>query len=207
MIEPFKANFLTPTKPFRELSVLLAIHDSPRHSQHRIGRITHLSSSMVNNYIKKFHREGLITVTGETNRSQAYHLTPAGRERLITHLLSYSAELVQLYGATKREIAERLGHFEDEGIHAIALYGAAETAEVVYAALKDTSLRVLGVVDGDPAKQGRPFNGFEVQAPQRLRDMAVDAVVITSFARQEEIHQDIRALLGENVRVKKLSDL
>ena len=101
MIKPFSSTFLTPTKAFRRLSVLLAIHDSPNRSQHDMARITHLSSSMVNNYIKAFQREGSISVSGESNRTQRYHLTPAGRNELISSLLAYSADLVQLYGTTK----------------------------------------------------------------------------------------------------------
>jgi len=207
MIKLFNAVFLTPTTEFRKLSVLLAIHDSPKNSQHKIGQMTHLSSSMVNNYIKEFHKQGLITISGKSNRTQTYHLTETARKELISLLIAYSTEIIQLYGAAKLEVTERLNHLHSEGIKTIVLFGAAETAEVVYAALKDTPLTVKGVVDSDPAKQGTFFNGFIVQAPEDLRDINADAVVITSFARQEEIHECIRHILGEDIKVKKLSDL
>jgi DNA-binding MarR family transcriptional regulator len=207
MIEPFHSQFLNPTKKFRRLSVLLAIQGNPRVSQHQIGRITHLSSSMVNNYIKDFQKEALIKVSGRTNRTQSYHLTEAGREELFSLLLAYSAEIIQLYGSTKKELSERLDHLQEEGIYSIALFGAAETAEVFHAALKDRPLDVRGIVDSDPRKQGTPFNGFTIQPPEALKQMNADAVVITSFAKQEEIYHRIFDILGKGVRVKKLSDL
>ncbi|MBN1103521.1 MAG: winged helix-turn-helix transcriptional regulator [Deltaproteobacteria bacterium] len=207
MIKPFASTFHTPATKLRRLSVLMAIHDSPRLSQHKIARITRLSSSMVNNYIKKLEKEGLIQITGNTNRTQGYHLTPAGHGDLFALILEYSAEIIQLYSAAKKQVAERLHRFHAEGIRSIALFGAAETAEVVHAALKDTPLTVTGIVDSDPVKQGSHFNGFIIQEPSRLTEMKADAVLITSFARQEEIHRCIQAVVGNEVIVKRLSDL
>lgn len=185
---------------------MLAIHDSLKVSQHRIGRMTRLSSSMVNNYIKELQENGMITISGNTNRTQSYHLTPSGHNELITLLIDYSAEIIRLYGTAKQKVLERLNAVYEEGIRTIVLFGAAETAEVVHAALKDTPLKVTGVVDSDPAKQGKPFNGLTILAPESLKDMNADAVVITSFARQEEIYNFIRQIAGEKIKVKKLSD-
>lgn len=94
-----------------------------------------------------------------------------------------------------------------EGISKVALFGAAETAEVVYTAIKETPLSVIAVVDNDPKRHGKTFNGFIIKKPEELKKIGADAIVITSFARQEEIHECIRQLLGEEIKVKKLSDL
>jgi DNA-binding MarR family transcriptional regulator len=207
MIPPFSSEFLTPAIKFRRLSVLLAIHNDPKTSQHKIGRKTHLSSSMVNNYIRTFQREGMITVNGKTNRTQNYYLTKAGHDQLIALLLAYSSEIIRLYSSAKREVAEKLNHFYTEGIGTVVLFGAAETAEVVHTAAKETPLRVTGVVDSDPAKQGTPFNGLLIQHPGALKQIQADAVLITSFAKQAEIYESIRRLIGKHIKVKTLSDL
>jgi DNA-binding MarR family transcriptional regulator len=207
MIQPFNADFLTPTKKFRRLSVLLAVHGSPRISQHKMAQMIHLSSSMVNNYLKELQDQGLILMSGQTNRTQSYHLTSSGRNELMSLLLAYSAEIIQLYSAAKREVTARLNRLCSEQVHSIALFGAAETAEVVYAALKGTPLKVKAILDSDPRKQGRPFNDLTIESPDRLKGLDVDAVVITSYARQKEIHHCIHQIVGEDIRVKKLSDL
>ena len=77
----------------------------------------------------------------------------------------------------------------------------------MHAALKDTPLTVKGIVDSNPSKQGIRFNGFVVQPPESLKEMNADAVLITSFARQEEIHGCIQQVLGSGMQVRKLSDL
>lgn len=207
MIIPFRSIFLSPTKAFRRLSLLYTVHNRPDASQHIMGRIAHLSSSMVNNYIKGFKAEKLITVSGKTNRTQSYHLTDDGHNILRESLLSYSAEIVQMYGAVKREIAIILKGFYTDGIRTVVLFGAAETAEVVHAALKETDLVMIGVVDSDPMKQGKPFNGLIIQPPEKLKDINPDAVVITSFGRQEEIYLEIRDLVADKIKIKRLSDI
>ncbi len=207
MIKPFNSRFFTPTKMLRRLNVLLAIYNDSKSSQHKIGKITHLSSSMVNNYIKEFLDKKLITIKGKTNRTQSYHLTTLGQKELMSLLLDYSAEIIQLYSSSKYEVAEKLNSLQEEGIKEVALFGAAETAEVVHVAIKDSSLIVKAIVDSDPKKHGTPFNGLKIQSPEILKKIKVDAIVITSFGKQEEIYQMIRKMFGDKIKVKKLSDL
>lgn len=207
MIDPSNSEFLAPTMKFRRLSILMAIHNSPEISQKRIGQITHLSSSMVNNYMKKLKQDGAMTIAGNTNRTQSYHLTPAGDNELMSLLIDYSAEIIRLYGDAKREVAKRLSKVHLKGIRTVALFGVAETAEVVYAAIKKGPLVVKAIFDSDKRKQGQPFNGLIIQPPELLKGIDVDAVVITSFGKQKEIHAFIRQLVGERIDVVRLSDL
>jgi FlaA1/EpsC-like NDP-sugar epimerase len=207
MIEPFNSKFLAPTKRFRRFSLLSTIHNSPAISQHKMGCLTHLSSSMVNNYIKEYQQEGLLTTKGNTNRTQTYHLTTGGQYELMSLLLEYSTEIIQLYGAAKRELTNRLLHIYRQRIRTVVLFGAAETAEVVFAAIKETPLKVKAVVDSDPKKQGRAFNDFIVQKPEKLKEISADAVVITSFAKQEDIIECIERIWGKGIRIVKLSDI
>lgn len=199
--------YFSPNKALRKLALLLAIYEKPRSSQHVIGQFVRLSSSMVNNYMKVFKQDGLVKVLGKTNRTQSYHLTEDGGKTLRQSLLSYSAEIVQMYGAVKREIAVILRGFYAEGIRTVVLFGAAETAEVVHAALKETDLIMIGVVDSDKAKHGKPFNGLIIQAPNKLLKIMPDAVIITSFGKQEEIFNTVQTVVGDRIKIKKLSDI
>jgi DNA-binding MarR family transcriptional regulator len=207
MIEPFHSKYLLPTKEFRCLSVLFAINESSDNSQSAIGDMTNLSSSMVNNYIKNFKHEGLITVTGNTNRTQSYFLTEKGRNILTCSLLGYSAEIVQLYSAVKNEMISILNVIYEEGIRTVVLFGAAETAEIVHAAIKDTDLVVIGVVDNSKEKHGKLFNGLMIRKPGEIMKIKPDGVIITSFARQEEIYAYLKNLVQDKIKIKRLSTL
>jgi predicted transcriptional regulator len=207
MLRAIQSNYLNPTKHSRRLSVLMSIRNEPSASQHKIAKCTNLSSSMVNNYIRCLKEEGIITVAGKTNRTQSYHLTQDGHNELRDSLLAYSSEIVQLYSAVKCEIAQIMEGFYREGIRTLVLFGVAETAEVVFSALKNSQLVVIGVVDSDPAKQGKLFNGLIVQDPQKLEEINPDAVVITSFGKQDEIHECIRELVSDKIKIMKLTEI
>jgi DNA-binding MarR family transcriptional regulator len=184
--------------------VLLSIHKAPDASQHKIAKRSNLSSSMVNNYIKQLRQSNLITVEGQTNRTLSYHLTTEGQDKLNELLVSFSIEIMQLYSFVKQEISHILHGFYEQGIRTLVLFGVAETAEVVYAAIKLTPLVVIGTVDSDRSKHGTPFNGFVIQPPEQIKLIKPDAVLITSFSKQEEIHDCIRKISGDCIPVKKI---
>jgi DNA-binding MarR family transcriptional regulator len=207
VIEPFISKFLSPTKAFRRFSVLLTIHHSSDISQQQIGERTHLSSSMVNNYIKQLKSEGQISVCGTTNRNQSYHLTASGHRELIESLILYSADVIRLYGNAKHEFAKLIDKFYAEGVREVVLFGAAETAEVVYAAIRSSSIKVIGVVDSDVNKQGKAFERLTIQPPTTLKTLNPDAIIVTSFGQQEGICQTIKDLVGDAIPIKRLSTI
>lgn len=204
MIKPIHLTFFNPTRESRLLSVLFSIFENPDASQHKIAGRTSLSSSMVNNYIKLLEREGLIFIEGDTNRTKQYKLSGPGLGMLRRSLLEYSAEIVRLYTSVKEEVANILKRFYNDGIRTIVLFGVAETAEIVYAAAKDVPVSIVGVLDNDRAKQGRFFNGLEIQSPMAVKTLNPDAVVITSFGKQEEIYQQMLKLTDNQIEIKKL---
>lgn len=179
----------------------------PNSSQHLLAEKSHLSSSMVNIYIKELSQAGLITVLGKTNRSTEYHLTEKGEKKLFQDFISFSSEAVQIYATVKREIIWLLKRYETNGIRTLVLYGASDTAEIVLSAIPHTMLVVIGIVDGNPAKQGQLFNGTLIQAPETISQIDPDAVLITSFARQDEIHNNIQTIMGDNIKILTLTEL
>ena len=92
MIEPYNSKYFSPSKLFRRLSILLLIKDNASISQHGLAEKSHLSSSMVNIYIKELSEEGLIKITGNSNRTFEYHLTENGRATLNSDFMAFSAE-------------------------------------------------------------------------------------------------------------------
>lgn len=104
MLEPLATTFLGPTKESRRLSILLTIYHNPSVSQHQIGKLNDLSSAMVNNYVKELQNSGFLLISGDTNRTQTYHLTSPGIEELKKLLHLYSAEINKMYGNARNEI-------------------------------------------------------------------------------------------------------
>lgn len=84
----------------------MAIESNANISQHAIGKSARLSSAMVNNYMKELQKEKLITMSGDNNRTQTYHLTDAGKQELMELLGLYSVELVEIYGNARSELRQ-----------------------------------------------------------------------------------------------------
>ncbi len=205
MVNHYQSEFLEPSKRYRRFSLLLCIKKNSHSTQKQLGRETFLSSAMVNNYIKELSKDGLLNVSGNSNRDMAYHLTSEGREYVSDNFLSFSAEIVQFYASARREIVELLLECYETGIRTIVLYGASDTAEIVYSAVQKTEITVTGVVDNDPEKVGTLFYGTVVQSPSRINDIRPDALIITSFARQNEILNTLEENVDKNIQIKIIS--
>lgn len=207
MININRSAFLLPTKIFRRLTILLTIYHSPRISQHKIAQETNLSSSMVNSYIRQLAADGIVTVSSRNNRDCDYQLTPTGKEELTSLLMGYSAEIVQFYAQTKNEISNRIASLINGKQQArLVLYGASETCELVMRALENfPQVEVVAIVDSVPRKQGESFNGFTVKNPEEIAAIKPDCVLITSYAKQDEIYNATKHLEKAGIKIQRLT--
>ncbi|WP_353118389.1 winged helix-turn-helix transcriptional regulator [Nitratidesulfovibrio sp.] len=216
-------DYIRPSKKLRLLSVVQALTENERLSQTQLARFSRTSSAMVNQYLAELHREGMVQFAPVNRKSFAYRLTDKGQEARRNMMEQYCAEMVRGFASIKElvrrrlePLAERRGRISAPapepglppqpagplrlGTLRLALFGAAETGEVVLAALEGTPFEVTLVVDNDAAKHGTPFHGHTVQPPAALLTepglLAVDAVVVSSFAHQRAIQQQLLAMPG-----------
>ncbi|HEX7897412.1 MAG TPA: winged helix-turn-helix transcriptional regulator [Planctomycetota bacterium] len=88
--------FFRPTKDAREMAVLAEIEKSATVSQRGLARAAGVSATMVNAYIDDLVGRSLLAVSGETNRTYRYHLTPEGAARRAELAGAYALELASL---------------------------------------------------------------------------------------------------------------
>ncbi|MDD4731641.1 MAG: winged helix-turn-helix transcriptional regulator [Desulfovibrio sp.] len=186
--------YLKPSKQMRVLSILDSLASDSNLSQYELGRRLRLSGAMVNQYLRTMQEQGLVCFKPRDGKSFTYELTDAGRDCRERMFAEYSCETVQLYTKIKQYVQQRLQELERRGLERLVLFGAAETCEVVLSALTGGDLQILALLDNDPRKQGRTFHGHVISHPALLEHMECDAVVITSFGRQQEIFEQLRPL-------------
>ena len=196
--------FFKASPLFKRLLILTALEQNPAISQHALAHEVGLTSSMVNNYIRELSKNRLISITGTTNRTMSYTLTSKGIKEKMGLLIAYNLETTALYMGAKREFAQRLQQIYDEGIHRAVLFGAGETAEILYNASKSLNLEIIGVVDSDPAKQEKVFGNRIIKPPHYIEEMKPDGVIIASVGRQDEIYKQIAVLTNKGIAVKKI---
>ena len=189
---------------FKRLLILTAVEKNPTISQNNLAHEVGLTSSMINNYIRDLSKEALIKIKGRTNRTMSYNLTAKGFKEKMSLLVSYNLETTVLYMDAKQEFAQRLQEIYDEGIHRAVLFGAGETAEILYNASKSLDLEIIGIVDNDPAKQEKSFANLIVEPPHSIERIKPDGVIIASIGRQSEIYRQIHSLEAKGILVKKM---
>lgn len=189
---------------FKRLRILTAVEKNPTISQHTLAHEVGLTSSMINNYIRDLSKEALIKIKGRTNRTMTYNLTAKGLKEKLSLLVSYNLETTTLYMEAKQEFAQRLQEIYDEGVHRAVLFGAGETAEILYNASKSLPLEIIGIVDNDPDKQGKSFANLIVELPQRIERIRPDGVIIASIGRQDEIYKQINSLESRGILVRRM---
>ena len=164
-----------------------------------------MTSSMINNYIRELSKENLISIQGKTNRTMSYNLTPRGTREKMTLLITYTLETTGLYQDAKQEFAQRLQNIYEEGIYNAVLFGASETAEILYNASKSLDLEIIGIVDNDPDKQGKLFGNLIIQTPELIERINPDGVIIASLGRQDEIYAQIHSLTTKGIAIRTIS--
>jgi len=119
-------------------------------------------------------------------------------------LIAYTVETTGLYMDAKHEFAQKLQQIYKEGIHNAVIFGAGETAEILYNASKSLDLEIIGIVDNDPEKQGKLFGNLVIQPPEFIERIKPDGVIIASIGRQDEIYEQISSLPDKGISVKKI---
>lgn len=190
---------------FKRLLILTAIEENPHISQNNLAKEAGLTSSMINNYIRELSQKGMIQVKGNTNRTMTYNLTPKGLKEKMSLLIAYTVETTGLYQDAKQEFAQKLQRIYEEGIHNAVLFGAGETAEILYNASKSLDLEIIGIVDNDPDKQGNLFGNLIIQPPEYIKRISPDGVIIASVGRQDEIYAEINSLNAKGIAIRTIS--
>jgi biotin operon repressor len=173
-------------------------------SQHELGRQIGVSSAMAHNYVQALVDQGYVMTSGETNRTMRYLVTATGRRRLATLMQEYASEIARMYSIAKTEVEKRLHQLWKEGVQAIVVFGAAETGELIYSAVKATPMRIVGWVDNDVAKHQQRFGDLTVCPPDTIESCRPDAVLIASSGKTEDIHRQLRHLSKKGIAVVTL---
>jgi len=200
-----KLRFFKQSPLFKRLLILSAIENNPHISQKSLAKEVGLTSSMVNNYIRELSKKEMLQIKGKTNRTMSYNLTPKGLRGKMSMLIAYTLETTSLYQDAKQEFSSRLQNIYEEGIHNAVLFGAGETAEILYNACKSLELEIIGVVDNDPEKQGKLFGNLIIQPPEFIERIKPDGVIIASIGRQAEIYEQIKSLLDKGIAIRTIS--
>jgi FlaA1/EpsC-like NDP-sugar epimerase len=179
--------FLKPTEHLRNLKLLEEVSKDSAISQRKLSIRLGVALGVTNACLKSMIKKGYIRARGINHKRIAYYLTPRGfqeKARLAYHFLQHN---VTYYIELKRNIASKLRSLVVSGVKRVVFYGAGEAMEIAYITMQEIPLDLIGIVDDDPAKQGRRLFGFTIQSPKTINELRPDAIIVTSIRYRDEI--------------------
>ena len=179
--------FLKPTEHLRNLQLLEEVSKDSAISQRKLSIRLGVALGVTNACLKRMIKRGCIRARGINHKRIAYYLTPRGfqeKARLAYHFLQHN---ITYYIELKKNIASKLHSLAASGVKRIIFYGAGEAMEVAYITMQEIPINLVGIVDDDPAKQGRRLFGFTIQSPTVITELRPDAIIVTSIMYKDEI--------------------
>ncbi len=186
----------------RDFEILTELARGEPTTQRGLARKLGIALGLANLYLKRLARKGYIKITTIPPNRIRYLLTPKGlaeKTRLTYEYMEYS---LQLYGQTRRLLRETLLPLARQGKRRVAIYGTTEAAELAFLTLRELSLELVGVVDGDG--QSGTFLGFRVQSLTEVSPEGVDLIIVATFRPADEI---VHALIRQGFPPEKIVSL
>src|SRR5215831_7546620 len=177
------------------LGLLESVERGGATSQRSLADELGIALGLVNAYLKRCVKKGLVKVRQAPARRYAYYLTPRGfseKSRLTVEYLSYS---FSFFRRAKSECAAVLQSARASGLGRLALAGVSDVAEIAIICALQSGAEIAGVVD--------PQSGLE-----RFLDLPVftsfdqiagncDAVIITDIKSSRETYDAAVAKFGK----------
>jgi DNA-binding MarR family transcriptional regulator len=186
------------------LSLLNSVERDGGQSQRRLASELGIALGLVNAYLRRCVKKGLVKVTQAPARRYVYYLTPNGlaeKSRLTFEYLSVS---LGFFRQAKAECGAVFTAAAERGFARIALAGTADLAEIAMICALDSGVKVIAIVDD--ASLLTQFLGVPVVASFEAVAGICDAVFITDLRRAVELTEQASLLLGaDRVLVPKLS--
>lgn len=160
------------------LGLLEAIAKDSAWSQRGLASEIGVALGLVNLYVRRCVKKGLIKVADVPSRRYAYYLTPKGFSEKAKLASDFMRESFSFYRRAKEGYKTTLDKMQRAGLKSVVLLGRSECAEVAILCALDVGLRVVAVVDpgGGQSLAGiRVFREFD-DLPE-----AFDAVLISDI--------------------------
>lgn len=159
------------------LGLLTAVHDDSQLTQRSIASQLDVALGLVNSYLKRCLKKGLIKVTQAPARRYCYYLTPQGlseKGRLTAEYLSQSFKLLKY---ARLQCLDAFARCKENAWIRIALVGGGDLADVAELVSHAAGIKVVAILDesGIAGDCGVPVAQNFGELPP------VDAVLITAM--------------------------
>ena len=185
------------------LGLLDAVEQDRVQSQRHLASELGIALGLVNAYLKRCIKKGLVKVRQAPARRYAYYLTPQGfaeKSRLTIEYLSYS---FGFFRQAKTDCSELFRLARARGLDRVLVLGQSDLAEIAALCAMEQGIAVAGLVDAET--EARQFIGVPVFKNVDAVEVPFDAVLITDLKNPRSSCETAIERLGiERVLVPEL---
>ncbi len=166
------------------LGLLDAVEQDRAQSQRLLASELGIALGLVNAYLKRCVKKGLVKVRQAPARRYAYYLTPHGfaeKSRLTIEYLSYS---FGFFRQAKTDCSDLFRSAKADGVNKVVFAGQSDLAEIAALCAIEYGIEIVGVVQ-DAAKQRR-FIGLPVFDNYDAVKGGFDGVILTNVTNVRE---------------------
>jgi DNA-binding MarR family transcriptional regulator len=188
------------------LDLLNSVERDGGQSQRRLGSELGIALGLVNAYLKRCVKKGLIKVSHAPARRYIYYLTPQGLAEKSRLTVEYLSSSFSFFRQAKADCDAVLKAAVGRGLSQIAFAGISDLAEIAMICAPENGVKVIAVVDGQA--QRTQFVGVPVVPSFDHIAGHFDAVLVTDMQTAADTYERATALVGhERVLVPKLLSL
>lgn len=182
------------------LGLLNAVEAGDHVTQRTLAGELGIALGLVNTYLKRCVKKGLIKVQAVPPRRYAYYLTPQGfaeKSRLTANYFSHS---LRLFRQARDSFAGALAEAESRGWRRVVLVGASEASEIAALSALDTEIEIVAIYD--PGMRRDRFAGVPVCHDLDTLPSDIDGAMLTVLTDVPRWHARALALFeGDRVIV------
>jgi DNA-binding MarR family transcriptional regulator len=176
------------------LGLLESVERNGGQSQRHLASELGIALGLVNAYLKRCVKKGLVKVAHAPARRYAYYLTPQGfaeKSRLTIEYLTYS---FSFFRQARADCARTLASAQENGWGRIALAGISDLAEIAVICAVESGIAIVAVVDAE-APSATFMGAPVVRSFDAIADKA-DAVIVTDLRAARETFAAAAAQFG-----------
>lgn len=176
------------------LGLLSSVENDGARSQRRIAAELGIALGLVNAYLKRCIKKGLVKVGDAPARRYAYYLTPQGFAEKSRLTVQYLSDSFSFFRLAKNDCARVLGQAKAKGFSRVVLAGQSDLAEVAILCAVEAGVVIVALVD--PACELACFVGVNVfRSYDEVKD-AFDAVIVTDVTHAAASYDAAVAVYG-----------
>ena len=178
------------------LGLLESVARDKAQSQRRLAAELGIALGLLNAYLKRCVRKGLVKMQRAPARRYVYYLTPRGfteKSRLTIEYLSYSLDF---FREAKSDCRATLESARDRGFSRVVLAGRSDLAEIAIICALENAIDIVAVVDPDAERP--KFMGVPAVSCFEEIDRPFDAVLVTDVVSGLASYERCVAAVGSD---------